>query len=53
MKTIESNSLIAYASQLAVTRPELAPTVKLLVVNEYWLQTFLTSTFSVLSSGYG
>ena len=43
MKTIESNSLIAYASQLAVTHPELAPTVKLLVVNEYWLQTFLTS----------
>ena len=43
MKTIESNSLIAYASQLAVTHPELTPTVKLLVVNEYWLQTFLTS----------
>lgn len=43
MKTIESNSLIAYASQLAVTHPELTPTVKLLVVNEDWLQTFLTS----------
>ena len=25
MKTIESNSLIAYASQLAVTHPELTP----------------------------
>lgn len=43
MKTIESNSLIAYASQLAVAHPELTPTVKLLVVNEDWLQTFLTS----------
>ena len=43
MKTIESNSLVQYLSQLAVTHPELTPTVKLLVVNEYWLQTFLTS----------
>ena len=43
MKTIESNSLVDYVSQLAITHPELTPTVKLLVVNEYWLQTFLTS----------
>ena len=59
MKTIESNSLIAYASQLAVTHPELTPTVKLLVVNEYWLQTFLTSGTSaevienVLNKAFG
>ena len=59
MKTIESNSLIAYASQLAVTHPELAPTVRLLVVNEYWLQTFLTSGASaevienVLNKAFG
>lgn len=59
MKTIESNSLIAYASQLAVTHPELAPTVRLLVVNEYWLQTFLTSGTSaevienVLNKAFG
>lgn len=43
MKVIESNSLVHYLSQLAVTHPELTPTVKLLVVNEDWLQTFLTS----------
>ena len=43
MKTIESNSLVDYVSQLAITHSELTPTVKLLVVNEYWLQTFLTS----------
>lgn len=59
MKTIESNSLIAYASQLAVSHPELTPTVKLLVVNEYWLQTFLTSGTSaevienVLNKAFG
>ena len=59
MKTIESNSLIAYASQLAVTHPELTPTVKLLVVNEDWLQTFLTSGTSaevienVLNKAFG
>lgn len=43
MKVIESNSLVHYLSQLAVTHSELTPTVKLLVVNEDWLQTFLTS----------
>lgn len=59
MKTIEYNSLIAYANQLAVTHPELTPTVKLLVVNEYWLQTFLTSGTSaevienVLNKAFG
>ena len=59
MKTIESNSLVDYVSQLAVTHPELAPTVKLLVVNEYWVQTFLTSGTSaevienVLNKAFG
>ena len=59
MKTIESNSLVDYVSQLAITHPELSPTVKLLVVNEYWLQTFLTSGASaevienVLNKAFG
>ena len=59
MKTIESNSLVDYVSQLAITHPELTPTVKLLVVNEYWLQTFLTSGASaevienVLNKAFG
>lgn len=59
MKVIETNSLVHYLSQLAVTHPELTPTVKLLVVNEPWLQTFLTSGTSaeviedVMSHAFG